>query len=58
MRNQVLLTESESKDLERLVEEFNTSDGMSTEELIIRLDAVTFEEFQTGLKEKIQNYSI
>ena len=28
--------------------------GMSTKELIARLDAVPFEEFQNGLKEKIK----
>lgn len=28
---------------------------MSTKELIARLDAVPFEEFQNGLKEKNQN---
>ena len=58
MKNQVLLTESESKDLELLTEEFNTRGGMSTKELIIRLNAVPFEEFQKGLKEKIQNYKV
>ena len=58
MKNQVLLTESEFKDLELLTEEFNTKGGMSTKELITRLSAVPFEEFQKGLKEKIQNYNV
>jgi len=45
MKNPFLLTESESN-------EFNAKGGMSTKELIARLDAVPFEEFQNGLKEK------
>ena len=44
MKNPFLLTESESN-------EFNAKGGMSTKELIARLDAVPFEEFQNGLKE-------
>ena len=47
MKNPFLLTESESN-------EFNAKGGMSTKELIARLDAVPFEEFQNGLKEKIK----
>lgn len=48
MKNPFLLTESESN-------EFNAKGGMSTKEQIARLDAVPFEEFQKGLKEKNQN---
>lgn len=55
MKHQVLQTKSETKDLELLTEEFNAIGVMSTEELIMRLNAVPFEEFQNGLKEKNQN---
>ena len=48
MKNPFLQTESESN-------EFNAKGGMSTKELIARLDAVPFGEFQNGLKEKNQN---
>ena len=56
VRNEFLANEeTESADAE-LVQEFESRGGMSTEDLIIRLGAVPFDDFQNGLKEKIQNF--
>jgi len=52
----VVLTESERKEVVLLIEEFNTKGGMSTEELISRLDAIPFEVFMTEMSEKLRNY--
>jgi hypothetical protein len=50
------LNDSDYQEIEVLIEEFNSRGCMSTEELMIRLDVVPYDEFQEGLKEKIQNY--
>ena len=50
------ICDSNCQEIELLIEEFNSRGGMSTEELITRLNAVPFDEFQEGLREKIQNY--
>ena len=38
------------------MEEFKAKGGMSTEELISRLDAIPFEEFMDEIRERIKNY--
>ena len=53
--NKLVLTESERKEIDLLLEEFNEKGGMSTEELIVRLDAIPFEEFMNNLSRKIRN---
>lgn len=58
MGNNVEMTNSEHQGIDLFNEEFLAKGGMSTEELIIRLDAIPFEVFQNGLKEKIQNYKV
>lgn len=54
--NQVILTESERKEAAALAEELKKKRGMSTAELISRLDAIPFEEFMNHVSEKIRNY--
>ncbi len=54
--DKVVLTESERKEVDILMEEFNAKGGMSTEELISRLDAVPFEAFMNNMSERIRNY--
>ena len=54
----VILSDSDHQAIELLIEEFNSRGGMSTEELLSRLDAVPFEEFQEELKEKIKNFDL
>lgn len=53
--NKLVLTESERKEIDLLLEEINAKGGMSTEELISRLDAIPFEEFMNNLSRKIRN---
>ena len=53
--NKLVLTESERKEIDLLLEEINAKGGMSTEELIVRLDAIPFEEFMNNLSRKIRN---
>ena len=54
--NKVILNESEQREVDMITEEFKARGGMSTEELISRLGAISFEEFSKILKEKIRNY--
>lgn len=54
--NKVILTESERNQVSLIVEEFNAKGGMSTKELISRLDAIPFEDFMTNISEKIRTY--
>ena len=54
--NKVVLNESEQCEVDMITEEFKARGGMSTEELISRLGAISFEEFSKILKEKIRNY--
>lgn len=54
--NKVILTESERKQVNLFMEEFKQSGGMSTEELIKKLNAVPLEEFINDLREEIRNY--
>ena len=51
-----ILTESERKQVNLFMEEFKQSGGMSTEELIQKLNAVPLEEFINDLREEIRNY--
>ena len=53
--NKLVLTESERKEIDLLLEEIKVKGGMSTEELIVRLDAIPFEEFMNNLSRKIRN---
>ena len=53
--NKLVLTESERKEIDLFLEEIKAKGGMSTEELITRLNAIPFEEFMRHLSEKIKN---
>ena len=55
MKN-IVITESEQHELDLFNEEFEARGGMSTQELIVRLQAVTLEEFMKSMSEKIRNY--
>ena len=55
--NKVILTKFERKQVNLFMEEFKQSGGMSTEELIKKLNAVPLEEFINDLREEIQTYS-
>lgn len=54
--DKVVLNESEQREVDLITEEFKAKGGMSTEELISRLDAIPFEEFMEKMSEKIRNY--
>ncbi len=54
--DQVVLTESEQREVDMITEEFKARGGMSTEELISCLKAIPFEEFMNKMSEKIRNY--
>lgn len=58
MGNNVEMTYSEHQSIDLLLEEFNVRGGMSTEDLIIRLDAVPFDVFQKALLDKIRNFKV
>ena len=50
----VVLTESEQREVDMITEEFKARGGMSTEELISRLNAIPFVEFMNKLDKKIE----
>lgn len=52
----VVLTELEQREVDMFMEEFKERGGMSTEELISRLNAIPFDEFMNRMSEKIRNY--
>ena len=52
-----ILTEKEQKEINDFKEEFIAKGGMSTEELISRLNAIPFEDFMNNIKEKLRNYN-
>lgn len=52
----VVLTESEQREVDLLLEEFKARGGMDDEELISRLGAIPFEEFMRNLSNRIKNY--
>ncbi len=52
--DKVVLTESEQREVDMITEEFKARGGMSTEELISRLDAIPFEEFMNKLEKRIE----
>lgn len=54
--DKVVLTESEQREVDMITEEFKARGGMSTEELVSRLNAIPFEEFMNKMSEKIRNY--
>ncbi len=54
--NKVVLNESEQREVDMITEEFKVRGGMSTEELISRLGATSFEDFMKIMSEKIRNY--
>lgn len=57
MKNRLVLSESEELEIKSLNKDI-ANGGLSTEEMIARLNAVPFEEFQKGLKEKIRKYKL
>ena len=54
--DKVVLTESEQREVDMIMEEFKARGGMDDEELISRLGAIPFEEFMNKMSEKIRNY--
>jgi hypothetical protein len=50
------LSEEQEKKIDDFMAEFSRRGGMSTKELITRLNAVTLEEFMRKFDEKIMNY--
>lgn len=57
MKNHLVLSESEELEIKSLNKDISNG-GLSTEEMIARLNAAPFEEFQKGLKEKIRKYKL
>lgn len=56
MKDKFTLTEEEIKEIDSLKDEFQAKGGMSTEELIERLNAIPLEEFMNNISKKILNY--
>lgn len=52
----LVITESEHKEIDSLIEKFKQRGGMSTEELISRLDAIPFEDFMNNMSKRIREY--
>ena len=52
--DKVELNESEQRELDLFMEEFKQSGGMTTEELISRLDAIPFDEFMKKLDKRLE----
>ena len=52
--DKVVLTESEQREVDLITEEFKARGGMSTEELVSRLNAIPFEEFMNKLGKRIE----
>lgn len=52
--DKVILNESEQRKVDMITEEFKARGGMSTEELISRLDAIPFEEYMNKLEKRIE----
>ena len=50
----VVLTESEQREVDLITKEFKARGGMSTKELIERLNAITFEDFMNKLDKRIE----
>ena len=55
--DKVVLTESEQREVDMITEEFKARGGMSTEELISRLNAIPFEEFMKKLEKRIETWT-
>ena len=53
MKEKIVLTETEQRDLDLLKEEFKQRGGMTTQELIQRLNAIPFKDFIKELREEI-----
>lgn len=52
--NKVVLTEAEQREHDLFLEEFKAKGGMSSEELISRLNAIPFDEFMRKLEKRIE----
>lgn len=50
----VVLTESEQREVDLITKEFKARGGMTTEELIKRLNAIPFEDFMNKLDKRIE----
>lgn len=50
----VVLTESEQREVDLITKEFKARGGMSTKELIERLNAIPFEDFMNKLDNRIE----
>lgn len=55
--DKVVLSESEQREVDMIIEEFKAKGGMSTEELISRLNAIPFEEFMKNLEKRIKQFN-
>ena len=55
--DKVVLNESEQRKVDLITEEFKARGGMSTEELISRLNAIPFEEFMKKLEKRIETWT-
>lgn len=53
MKEKLVLSEAEKKELDLFLEDFDKKGGMTTEELIQRLNAIPFEEFIDNLRKKV-----
>ena len=52
--NEVILNETERREVDMITEEFKARGGMSTEELISRLGAIPFEDFMKIMSKRIR----
>ena len=50
----VVLTESEQREVDLITEEFKAKGGMDDEELMSRLNAIPFEDFMNKLDKRIE----
>ena len=55
MKNKVVLTESEEKKLNLIMDEIIQNGGLTTEQMIERFNAIPFEQFINNLREKVEN---
>ena len=54
MKNKVVLTESEEKKLNLIMDEIIQNGGLTTEQMIERFNAIPFEQFINNLREKVE----
>lgn len=52
--NKIVLTDAEQREHDLFLEEFKARGGMSTKELMTRLNAIPFDEFMRKLEKRIE----